>query len=98
VNLADRFRAALGRRPAPAVLVRVGPPRALPTPRIEMRALPAPPRQDPVCPRCGERHPRLPQYPAGYGTVILPRRDRPAPAGRGDERALERDRFTPWRL
>jgi hypothetical protein len=98
VNLAERFRAALGRRRPGTTLVRVGPPQLLPAPPRPLRALPAPPRpQHPVCSYCGQRHASLPRFPLGRATVITARAGRPGPAGQGDDRALLRDRFTPWR-
>lgn len=89
--LGDGLRRVLGRRlrrPGTA-LVRVGPPRALPAPEY------------PVCPYCGNRHPRtLPSPWSSWSSSLLPDLGRPAPLRRQasvDERALQRDAFHPWR-
>jgi hypothetical protein len=100
--LGDGLRRVLGRRrrrPGTA-LVHVGPARALPPPAVPAwppRALPAP--QWPVCRGCGRRHPPTP-YPSPWAAPLLGDLGRPVPLSRQagvDQRALERDRFNPWR-
>jgi hypothetical protein len=102
-GLAGRLRRVLGRRRPGTTLVRVGPPEPLPPPPARL-ALPAPPRPKepprpryPVCPWCGQRHASLPRFPAGRATVITARAGRPEVTGAGDDKALVRDRVSPWR-
>jgi hypothetical protein len=90
---------ALGGRPPGVELVRVTPPDPPAPSQLPLRALPAP--AHPLCPYCRTRHARtLPSPWSSWSTSPLPDLGRPAPLGRAvgvDERALDRDRFHPWR-